>query len=149
MNIHFIKSAEKKEIINKLNEQFGIEDLSYLLLQFGKEKIRGYSGSLSKEEIMKMSQYARIEIIGLYIMKEEGDFRLTVDAAHHLKSQIKKNIAELKGEQFRLWIRGHNLEMPLERGTYIVKYKDDFLGTGKSNGQILFNYIPKDRRLKK
>ncbi len=149
MNIHFIKSAEKKEILARLNDQFGIEDLDYLFLQFGKEKIRAYSGSLSKEEIMKMSEYARIEIIGLYVMKEEGDYRLTIDAAHHFKDKITKNILELSEEQFQKWIRGHNIEMPAERGTYIIKYKDDLIGTGKSNGQVLFNFIPKDRRLRK
>ena len=148
MTLRFIRSSEKHRIEEELEKQFGISKLPYLLLESGKEKTRAFSGSLSKEEIIKLSKLANIEIIGLYLLKKEQDFRLSFDATHLLKSQITKNIVEISDIEYERWIRGHDLEKPAPLGTLIISYKGDFLGCGKSNGKIIFNYVPKDRRLK-
>ncbi len=149
MKIDFIKSNEKRRIIDSLNEQFGISNLPYLLIQTGKEKIRAFSGHLSKEEIYDIGNLARIEFIGLYIIKKEEDYRLSIDATNLLKEQINKNIIELNEENFQKWIRGHDLDIQAQKGTVVIKYLSDFIGCGKSNGKKIFNYIPKERRLKK
>jgi len=151
MNVHFIKSSEKKKIVEQLNSQFGIEQLNYLLIETGKEKIRAFSGTLSKEEILELAKIANIEIIGLYsINKEhENDLRLTLDALHLLKDQISKNIIEINSDQFHKWIRGHDLDITTQKGAVIIKYMNDFVGCGKSNSEKIFNYVPKDRRLRK
>jgi NOL1/NOP2/fmu family ribosome biogenesis protein len=149
--INFIKSKEKTSIIGELQKRFGITNLPFLLLRGGKEKIRAFSGSLSKEEIEKLSEVIRIELIGSYLLKNEheNEYRLSFDSCHTLKDQIIENIIELDEEQFQLWIRGHDLDIKKERGTYVISYNGDFLGCGKSNGEKLFNYVPKDRRLRK
>jgi len=149
--VNFLRSSEKKSIIEELQKQFGIANLPYLLIRGGKEKIRAFSGSLSKEEIEKLSEVLRIELIGSYLLKNEheNEYRLSFDSCHMLKDQIIKNIIELDEQQFQHWIRGLDLDIKVERGTYIVRYKNDFLGCGKSNGEKLFNYVPKDRRLRK
>jgi len=149
MNIHFIKTPEKRRIIEKLNEQFGIETLPYLLIESGKEKIRAFSGHLSKDEIKIIGEIANIETLGLYLLKEEnGEFRLSLDASLLLSKQLTKNIIEINDEEYQLWARGHNLSITKPRGVYVIKYKEDFIGCGKSNEEIIFNYVPKDRRLK-
>ena len=140
MNIRFIKSSEKKQIIEKLREQFGIENLPYLLIETGKEKIRAFSGSLSKEEIIKIAQIANVELI---------DLRPSIDATHILASQITKSTINLTEEQAQQWLKGYDLEISTQRGTVVLKYNDDTLGCGKSNGERIFNHVPKDRRLKK
>ncbi len=149
MNTHFIKSNEKRDIVEQLKEQFGIEELPYLLIESGKEKIRAFSGSLSKEEIIQIGGLVKVEIVGLYLLKKENDFRLSLDAATILKNQITKNILEINDEQFYKWIRGYDLQIEVPRGTYVLKYKNDFIGCGKSNEKTIFNYVPKDRRIKK
>ncbi len=149
MNIHFIKSTEKRRIVENLNEQFGIEELPYLLIESGKEKIRAFSGSLSKDEIAKISEIANLETIGLYILKKESDFRLSLDACLMLSNQITKNIIEIDEKQFNEWIRGLDLQLEKPQGTYVIKFGEDFIGCGRSNGKTIFNYVPKDRRLKK
>lgn len=149
MNIHYIKTPEKRRIIEKLNEQFGIETLSFLLIESGKEKIRAFSGHLSKDEISKISDIANIEVLGLYLLKEENsEFRLSLDASLLLSKQLTKNIIEINEEEYQLWIRGHNLPIQKPRGVYVIKYMENFIGCGKSNEEIIFNYVPKDRRLK-
>jgi NOL1/NOP2/fmu family ribosome biogenesis protein len=150
MNISFIKSNQKKEITEKLKEIYGISNLPYLLIESGKEKIRAFSGSLSKEEILEISEIAKIEVVGGYLMRQEGvdDLRLSFDAPLILQEQITKAIVEIDKDQFELWIRGNDIEIKAEKGNVILKYNGDFVGCGKSNGLKIFNYVPKDRRLK-
>lgn len=147
--INFVKSNEKRKVIEQLKEQYGIEDLPFLLVKGGKEKYRGYSGHLSKEEIDELGELANIEILGLYLIKEEHDLRLSFDTPLLLKDQIKKNILEINEKDFHLWIRGNDLDIKVPQGTYIIKFGEDFFGCGKSNGEKIFNYVPKDRRLRK
>ncbi|MEI6849594.1 MAG: hypothetical protein WCK29_01005 [archaeon] len=148
MHVHFIKTPEKRDIIEQLNGQFGVTDLPYLLIESGKEKIRAFSGSLSKDEIAKLSEIAHIELIGMYLIKKESDMRLSLDATNVLQKQITKNIIDLSDAEYELWVRGTDLDMKKPRGTYVMKYKSDFVGCGRSNELCLFNYMPKDRRLK-
>ncbi len=146
----FIKSSGKKRIINELEQRFGITSLPYLLIKTGKEKIRGFSGSLSKDEILQLVKLANIEIIGIYLMKEElgMDLRLSFDATQILQSQITKNIIEIDEKQFADWIRGRDLDIEIQEGVYIIKLKNDFIGCGVSNSKKIFNYVPKERRIR-
>lgn len=148
MNIRFIKSSEKKDILAELEKQFGINEMRYLLIETGKEKIRAFSGSLSKDEIKDLSLDIRIELIGAYFLKKEEDYRLSLDAAQLLAKQISKSIVEINEEQYELWIRGQDLPIKTNRGVVVIKFKQDFIGCGKSNTEKIFNYIPKERRLK-
>lgn len=150
MNIHFIKSSEKKKITAELEIQFGIKKIHYLLIETGKDKIRGFSGHLSKEEIKSLSQLTNIESIGVYLLKKEFDYRLSIEATHLLKEQITKNILEINDLQLQQWLKGQNLEIKTKnKNTLVIQHNQDFIGCGKSNTEKIFNYVPKDRRLKK
>ncbi len=145
----FIKSSEKKQILEELNEQFGINKIPYLLIESGKEKIRAFSGSLSKEEIIELGKMANIEGVGIYFLKKElTGLRLSFEAVQLLKEQITKNILYINDNQLSLWIRGHDLDIATTPGTYVIAHGEDFFGCGKSNGKSIFNYVPKERRLK-
>ena len=148
MNIHFIKSSEKKDIIEQLNKQFGIEDLPYLLIESGKEKIRAFSGTMNKDEILELGRMANIEAIGLYLIKKEHDLRLSFDATQILKEQIKNKIVEIDEKSYNLWIRGYDLPIVTKNGAVVIKYQDSFIGCGRSNGEKIINHVPKERRLK-
>ena len=103
-----LKSTQKKKIINQLNEQYGISKLPYLLLQFGKDKIRLYSGNLSVEELNILDVNLRIENIGLYFAKQQVDgIRLTLDGVQLLKEQINKNILKINNKQASDWLKGN------------------------------------------
>lgn len=149
MKIHFVKSSEKKRITEQLAQQFGIEKIPYLLIESGREKLRGFSGHLSKEEILQIANLTTIESIGIYFLKKEDPLRITLDAAHLLKKQITKNIIEINESQLHDWLRGHDLNIQAPPNPVILKFNEDIVGYGKSTGQKILNYIPKDRRLKK
>ena len=148
MNIHFINAKEKKQLIGELNERFGIEKLDYLLLETGKEKIRAFSGSMTKDEIIKLSEIARIEIIGMYFAKRDFVLRLSFDALHIIKNQVTKNIIEIDDSEFQNWIRGQVIDKEIEKGIYVIRYKGDFVGCGFSNGKRIFKFVPKERQIR-
>lgn len=146
----FVKSAEKKKMLAELKGQFGITELPYLFIESGKEKIRAFSGSLSKEEIIEIGSMANVEGIGLYLLKkEETGLRLSFEALMLLSRQITKNILDIDDKQLAFWIRGSDIDTNAPAGVYAIRHNGDFIGCGKSNGSRLFNYVPKERRLKK
>jgi len=144
-----LTSTDKKRIINALNEQFGISKLPYLIIQFGKEKLRVYSGNLLKEELYHLNNELRIENIGLYFAKWENDgIRLTLDGVQLLKNQISKNILELDDKQAEQWLKGNDLDIKTDRSWKILKHKNEFIGCGKSTEERITNFMPKERRIK-
>jgi len=144
-----IRSSQKKKILKQLNEQFGITKLPYLLLRFGKEKLRAYSGNLSVEELNKLDSTLRIENIGLYFAKQQIDgLRLTLDGTQLLKNQITKNILNLNKKQANNWLKGNDLQIKSDKEFKIITYNNQFLGCGKSTGERITNSVPKERRLK-
>lgn len=144
-----IKTKEKKELLKELEELYGITELPYQLFRGGKQRVRAFSGTMSKEEILELSGIARVEVIGMYLISQkDAEPRINFDAIPILKNQITKNIFEINEEQYQKWIRGYDLELQAPRGTLIIKFKDDLVGIGKSNGERIFNYLPKERKIK-
>ncbi len=145
--------GEKKKTLKKLKQQFGIDNLNYLLFKSGKSKIRAFSGNLSKEEISILARNINIEIIGLYIAKQENqdkEIRLSHDAVSLFKNQIQKNIVEINLSQIKKWLKGQDIEFKkkIKEGIIILKNNNDIVGCGKSNGRTIFNFVPKERRIK-
>jgi len=144
MNIKYLNQTEKKKILAELANYFGITSLPFQLIETGKKKIRGFSGDFSKEDIEKLSHVTNIELIG----SKDITPRISFDALPLFKDQLTKNILEINKEQLALWLRGYDLEIPAPRGPIVIKYQDDFIGMGKSNTEKIFNYVPKERKLK-
>jgi NOL1/NOP2/fmu family ribosome biogenesis protein len=149
MNVRFIKSSEKREILAELEEIYGISELNYLLIEVGKQKIRGYSGNLSKDELYQLDNLVNVEIIGMYLMsKKDSEARLNFDASSLLRKQITKSITNINEQQLDEWLHGKDLEIPAKAGISVLQYEDNIVGIGKSNGIKIFNYVPKERKLK-
>ena len=89
MNIRFLSSKEKKKLIEELDERFGIskDKLNYMLLETGKEKIRAFSGTMTREEIFELGKIANVEIIGLYAVKKERNLRFSLDFSVLLRKE--------------------------------------------------------------
>lgn len=149
--ISFIKSHEKKKILEHLDSELGIKELNYQLIRSGNEKIRAFSGSLSKEQIEMLSKIVNVEVVGIYFLKQEHDIRLSFDACHLIKDKITKNIIEIDDEQYHKWIRGNDIEFPspIPQGVVVISYKGDLIGCAKAKDNIVLNYVPKERRLRK
>ncbi|MGK0209133.1 MAG: NOL1/NOP2/fmu family ribosome biogenesis protein [Patescibacteria group bacterium] len=166
MRIEPLTKAKKKKIIEPI-EELGLTKIPELLLKSGKEKIRAFSGDLTKEEIYDIYHALPIEGIGLYIAKEivsprtgVREVRLSLDGAIHYKDQITHNIIVLTEEQEVEWFLGKNIELneeqqkkyPYSNKFVVIKSADekDIIGTGKIDSDILIlhNYLAKERRRK-
>lgn len=145
----FLNSKQKKAIQKELDEIYGIRELNYLLIEAGKKKIRGFSGNLSKEEIYELVNMANVEVIGMYLLsKRDEEIRLNFDSCPIFQDQIARETVKINKEQLDLWMRGQDLEIKTERGIAIIEYNNDLVGVGKSNTEKIFNYVPKERKLK-
>jgi NOL1/NOP2/fmu family ribosome biogenesis protein len=148
-----VYKTEKNKILEKLG-YYGIKDLPFLLIRFGKEKIRGYSGALSVEEINELDADIGIDLMGLYLFHDYGnEIRLSLDAVHIFQEQITKNILELDDKQAEAWFKGDDIPIPDEwkqenRGFKVLKNNNDLIGCGKLTNDRLVNYMPKERRIK-
>ncbi len=149
MRTRFLPAGEKKKLISDLEEQFGISKIPGMLIEAGREKIRLFTGSLTREQIMDLSRILRVELIGLYAFKLENIYRISFDSIFLFEEQMSKNIIEINDLEVREWMRGHDLQKACVQGVVVVKYKSYFLGCGKSNGNVIFNYVPKNRRFVK
>jgi len=148
--IKFLSNQEKEKLLRQLNSQFGIKELPWIVGKLGKERIILFSGDLSEKEILRMDEFGRVEGVGLYFAKEMPDgIRLSIEGTQLLKDQINKNIFELNEKQSEEWMLGQEIPVQIkEKGFMIMKFKDDFLGTGKASEGRITNFVPKPRRLK-
>jgi NOL1/NOP2/fmu family ribosome biogenesis protein len=154
----FIFKTEKKEILKQL-EYYGIDELDYLLISTGKEKIRGYSGILSTDEIIELDKQVGIEIIGLYLLHNYKDeLRLSIDAITLLKNKITKNILRVNESQAKELFKGQDIPLTKEdkerlknetKGFKVLEFKGDLIGIAKLTEDRIINYLPKERRRKK
>lgn len=150
--LKIFNKKEKEELIRKLNSQFGIQEIPYQIAQLGKERIILFSGDLSGTEIFELDRITRIEGIGLYFAKldeKTKEIRLSIEGAQLMRDQITKNIFELTEKQAEQWMMGQELNIQTgKKGFFIMRFKDELLGTGKISTEKISNFIPKSRRLK-
>lgn len=149
MNAHLLSVSERKALLASLTELYGIKDLPYLFLQTNKERMRAFSGDLSVAELLELDSVANVEIVGLYFAKPEYGTRLSFDATHLIGHLIKKNILDLSEEEGKEWMRGNGLVRAVPRGVYVIRCGEDFMGCGYSDGEKMWNFVPKERRFRR
>ena len=149
-HIKILSKPEKTKIEKEMQKQFGIKYIPGLLFKTGTERIFLYQGSLKVKEIFDLANIIPLERIGVYFAKFQGpDIRLSIEGTHALKDQIKKNIFEIDEKQIDSWMHGSELNIATgKKGFLAIRYKNDFLGTGKASAEKITNFIPKSRRLK-
>lgn len=75
-------------------------------------------------------------------------WRLSSSAVQIIKNAITQNILNLeRKDQFVSYFFGHKTQVNFPDSNFVVvKYKNDFLGSGKVRDSILHSYFPKSRR---
>jgi NOL1/NOP2/fmu family ribosome biogenesis protein len=150
--LKFFNKKEKEKLLEQLKEQFGIKEIPWELAKLGRERIMAFSGDISEKEILELDKFARIEGVGVYFAKIDEntkDIRLSIEGVHLLQDQITKNIFELDEKKAEQWMMGQEINITTgKKGFFIMKFKNDFLGTGKISAEKISNFIPKARRLK-
>ena len=150
--IHILSNQETKEILSKLNEQFGIQKIPGRLIKIGKERIFLFNGDFLDEQIKNLEKIVFIEKIGIYvgaIFLPTDEIRLSIEGTQIFKDQITKNLFEINEEKFGNWMQGEELNIQTGlKGIIVIKYRNNFLGCGKASENKIGNFIPKSRRLR-
>lgn len=142
-NFELLNNREIKRINNMLKEQFGNEFnfKDYLVFKTPRNRVFIVSKDFSKIDTSKL----KINNVGLYFLSLEGKIRLSIDGSQIFK--VKKNVLELNEKEFEKWMNGAILDIKQEKGYFVLKHKDHYLGCGKSTGEKILNFIPKERRV--
>ena len=151
--LKIMKGKEKKEILEKLDAQFGISSVNGEIFARGREKLFLFTGKIKENELKRIEEVTVVERVGIYFAKIDentDDLRLSIEGSQILGDQITKNILELTSyDDVENWMKGHELNIRTgKKGFVIIKFKDEFLGTGKASEEKVANFIPKNRRLK-
>lgn len=147
-NSLFLNKKEITAILNKIREQFGINELGldYVFVKNKENKIYIISNDLKR---IDMNNF-RINSYGSYFCKiDNSGIRMTVEGSQLIGKLAMKNVLELDNEQIKEWIKGNQVDIKSEmKGFVLIKNKKDFFGCGLIKDNILLNYFPKTRRLK-
>ncbi|MFA5992620.1 MAG: hypothetical protein WC796_02870 [Candidatus Pacearchaeota archaeon] len=158
VKVEILDRTKKKKVLEILEEAYGIEDLPYMFIKTGKDKVRIFSGEMAWDEINEFSKKVNVEIIGvpLCTFVEDNVTRINFDVANlpSVKNGVTKNIYEIDDAQLGEWLNGKNINVDLEiskkltSGFVMVSHKGDFIGVGKTREGYIQNYVPKERRVK-
>lgn len=147
-SITFLNAREAREIIQKIEEHFGASAYSllesYSFVKTNKDKLHMISRGVDGLEM------DRVNSVGLYIADLQGDsVRLSMEGAALIGSSATKNVVELDADELKKWLRGEDLQKKGEwDGFVLLKYKTDFVGSGKYSNGTIYNFVPKTRRVK-
>ncbi|MFH1210822.1 MAG: hypothetical protein V1645_02795 [archaeon] len=147
MNIKVLNKKEVKRVVKSLEEDFLIKDLKldYVFILGADDKVflvdKGFAGlDLSK---------LRVNSVGMYFGQlQDGRVRLSIEGSQIVGPLAKRNVVELSKGQVEDWIRGVDVDLGGGSGLVIVKYGEDFYGSGKISKGLLLNFVPKSRRIK-
>jgi NOL1/NOP2/fmu family ribosome biogenesis protein len=150
--INFLSKKEVERIEKIIEKNYGakLNFRKVALAQTSKEKIWILSKKICEVDLSKL----RINSVGLYFgkLKANEKIRLSIEGCQLVGNCATKNVAILSKSEAEKFMKGCDVKVERavdceERNFVLVKYKNDFLGTGKFSEGKVENLIPKSRRL--
>ncbi len=145
MNMRVLNRKESKEIVAKINVQFGATfELDKVLFMNGDDLYLA-----NREAIEGIRPSWRVNELGLYLGEVKGDqVRMSIEGSQLVGATATKNIVEIDEDQLRSWLGGVHVEFEASDSGYVlVRYNSDFVGCGKIKQNKLLNFVPKARRV--
>ena len=145
-NLKILNSKQIKLIKQIVKKQFDCDyAFDYMVMQNPEQKIY----LMNKEYKTIDDSKLKINSLGMYFAQiQNGELRLSIEGSQILGPLAKKNVIEINSGLLKLWIRGHDIEVDNpENGFFIVKHKNDYIGSGKLKQGVLLNFISKIRRI--
>mgnify|MGYP001572519786 CR=1 FL=1 len=159
-----LNSKEVRNILGIVKQQWGCD------FSFDGGFLEGKDGDifLISRDIEKLDlERLHIDSLGLYFgqlrnpnrakhdwaQSQQGDLgnelRLSIEGSQLVGKTAAKNVVELNDGEFKLWLRGEDVEKALIdcSGYVLVKHNSDFIGCGKCKEGKILNFVPKARRV--
>jgi len=142
-----LRRSEKKDLFKRIDKDYNCNSAEI----FGKKAlfIDGENNvfMISKDfDRVDLKQF-RIKSAGLLIGYLSRGFIFTVEGSQ-LIGNFVKNKAELDFKGIEGWVKGKDVRVNLENGLYVVKYGNDFYGSGFVLSGVLKNTLDKMRIVK-
>jgi 16S rRNA (cytosine1407-C5)-methyltransferase len=145
--VRILKSKEARKIITNINSHWE-SNLSMDLDEFvfttnEKERIQIAKKEAFYQEIKSYSQ-------GIYLGSiMPSGFRLSIEGAQLVGKTAKKNIVDIDESMAKQWMKGEDIFIGTKdvSGHVIIKFGQDYLGSGKYKDDHVLNYVPKARRI--
>lgn len=146
--LKILNKKQVKDILEKIKLQYGIKTLKldYVFFINNEKKIYIINKDLAKINYSKL----RINSFGLYFaaLDSNNNVRLTVEGSQIIGKKATKNTLEIDSKDLKLWVKGNDLTINNNlKGFILIKYKNDFYGTGLASKDLIRSYLPKSRRI--
>ncbi len=146
-SLRILNSKEKKEINERLMQQWGAElDKSFVFLLSNKEKLYIANADISMIDFSKV----RVDTIGLYVCTvDDKSIRLSIEGSQLIGPKATKNVVDIDDDELDDWFGGRDIERTVKEcsGPVIVRHNADFVGCGKMTAKGILNFVPKTRRI--
>lgn len=145
---HFkILNSKQKKVILKLVQQQWSSDFDfsgYAFLQTKADKVYIVNRDFACLDLKDL----RIDSLGLYLGQIlNSEFRLSIEGSQLVGPMAKKNVLEIDKDQLKKWFLGDDLPLQTKnKGFLLVRFNDDFVGSGKVKDDSLLNFVPKARK---
>ncbi|MEM5814922.1 MAG: hypothetical protein QXD89_00305 [Candidatus Aenigmatarchaeota archaeon] len=146
-----VKEIEKGKIEKILERNYGcrINFNEFKILVNRKGKIFLFNENKIEENLLKIASY-----VGLYLgkLKRNGKIQLSTEGSQIVGPQAKKNIAVLNEENLRRYMEGLKCKWEKlinceENNFILIKYENDFYGSGILRKEYIESLVPKSRRV--
>ena len=157
-----LNSKARKQFYEKLRDYFGLPpDFSFGDdLLFVSSKNRYFVMDRTYVEVVNAGY--NVKVLGNYIaeINEFGEIRLSIEGSQMIGPHATSHLLELSPEDVERFIRGADLDISvrvkqegLSNHYYIIWYTDThkmkhYLGCAKIKNGTLFNFTPKNRRIR-
>jgi len=144
--LKILNKKEIKIILAIIKKTWNVDKkLEYAFLMNNKNRLFIVNKDIDKVDFSKI----RVNNLGLYFGELRNGLRLSIEGSQLIGKYAKKNVLELDDYELNSWVKGEDMTIKSElKGFVLIKYKDDFYGTGKLIEGKLLNFVPKARRLR-
>jgi len=148
MSTKILNKKQIKSVVKSLKNQYALTDLGldYVFVSGSDDKIYVVDKKFAELDVGNL----RINSVGLYFCTlQEGKVRLSIEGSQIIGPSAKRNVLIISKRDVDGWVAGNDLvkEYNLD-GFVLIKYGDDFYGSGKCKSSKVLNYIPKSRRIR-
>jgi len=139
-----LSKKQIRELMNLLDKQFGFNhELDYIFIKDSRDYYIT-NKSLGKINFNSLN----VKRIGIFLGKViDNNFILSIEGSQIIGRSSNKNIIDVDAEEIKSWFKGMNLRKSLDNGVYLLRYKNDFVGTCKVINNELINSLDKSRRV--